>query len=772
MKNMHLIALFAINSSILLLTSYLLLKLSRLVLDKAVIVESSTPSDRRGLGEGSGSFLRIARILDFDERSGSHLVKFSSELIPKDQIRLHSCNIRGFLSKVEFNDEELLLILAARDYRILHREESCNIDTNSSSRNEGIFNSQMEMDSSRLPVSSIVMKSISEEKSAFMLMVGTLVECKLDSNIDSWQPCTIKDSIMIPLTRHDNIIEKWPDDYRPSYTLVSNLGVVVFRVVSNKIRDHQLLLDRQCHEKESWNTNKNIEAKRMLGKIDARLSRHSRSNQTTPLFLKTAVLKRSWSALSLTQNLKPHDIDCPNNSSTISNPSSPLRKRLYDGNVIGRGNEAEYEYHLSIFEKPPQITVDFSLHESVPCASLNSIGESTFFSALRHLLVREKTPQKLNLAHQRKCRLFYSFSCKDSCVKEPSSNAANECMPAKFCPPWTKSSLSWDETLSTPDPSSSIFERRDFNASSRNRTVTKASTGPNNSNVLCLALDDSCLRTVNLLCIMADRLSRTAETDLVHINATTTIAQLLQMFESESLSKKLRNQLEDPMTVVAGALPEWCTVMPMYAPVLFSHISRRLFLNRYAFGVSRSLLRQQEAKVAVAPLRQRMAALRGRAVELVGEAFSGGASDPMALQLQADELYGMEEALKSRVTAAFRKQKWRERSLESVKAVVHRDSLLSDAAFVMGRYSTASRLKKRRLEVRFEGESGFDAASGDEAGVTRGFYADVAEALLSCDHIAGIHLVSTFPKKECALNSYLHEEKLFLGTKRTRVPLW
>ena len=85
----------------------------------------------------------------------------------------------------------------------------------------------------------------------------------------------------------------------------------------------------------------------------------------------------------------------------------------------------------------------------------------------------------------------------------------------------------------------------------------------------------------------------------------------------------------------------------------------------------------------------------------------------------------------------------------------------------MDKYSTASCLRKRRLEVRFEGESGFDAASGDE-----GFYADVAEALLSCDHVAGIHLVSTFPKEECMPKSYLHGEEMSSGSKRTRVPLW
>jgi len=133
-----------------------------------------------------------------------------------------------------------------------------------------------------------------------------------------------------------------------------------------------------------------------------------------------------------------------------------------------------------------------------------------------------------------------------------------------------------------------------------------------------------------------------------------------------------------------------------------------------------------------------MASLRGRAVELVGEAFSGGAEDPTALQLQADELYGMEEALAARVTAAFRAQRWDERSLQCAKAAVRRDMLLSDAAAIMDRYANDSQVCRRRLEVRFDGESGFDAASGDEAGVTRGFYADVAESLLSCDHVSNV----------------------------------
>lgn len=105
----------------------------------------------------------------------------------------------------------------------------------------------------------------------------------------------------------------------------------------------------------------------------------------------------------------------------------------------------------------------------------------------------------------------------------------------------------------------------------------------------------------------------------------------------------------------------------------------------------------------------------------------------------------MEEALAQKVRLAFRNENWQEQGLEVAKAVVARDVLISDAMTVMNQYASNKRLSHRRLEVRFEGESGFDAASGDEAGVTRGFYADVAEALLSCEVVAGVSVSLTCP---------------------------
>jgi hypothetical protein len=110
-------------------------------------------------------------------------------------------------------------------------------------------------------------------------------------------------------------------------------------------------------------------------------------------------------------------------------------------------------------------------------------------------------------------------------------------------------------------------------------------------------------------------------------------------------------------------------------------------------------------------------------------------------------------------------------SLEVAKAAIHRESLLSDAMSIMDQYCGDSSLKKRRLEVRFDGESGFDAASGDEAGVTRGFYADIAEALMSCETVSGVNASTT-----CALGVELKSDLTMMAFKHAneplKLPLW
>lgn len=91
---------------------------------------------------------------------------------------------------------------------------------------------------------------------------------------------------------------------------------------------------------------------------------------------------------------------------------------------------------------------------------------------------------------------------------------------------------------------------------------------------------------------------------------------------------------------------------------------------------------------------------------------------------------------------------------------------------IMDQYSKDPQLNRRRLEVRFDGESGFDAASGDEAGVTRGFYADVAEALLSCDLVAGVVHSLTCPVAGYAANDLEALPVMSDGEQKCKLPLW
>jgi hypothetical protein len=130
------------------------------------------------------------------------------------------------------------------------------------------------------------------------------------------------------------------------------------------------------------------------------------------------------------------------------------------------------------------------------------------------------------------------------------------------------------------------------------------------------------------------------------------------------------------------------------------------------------------------------------------------------------------KALGARIRSSFRAEGWQELSIEVAKAAIHRDLLISDAMSIMDQYSSDPRLNRRRLEVRFDGESGFDAASGDEAGVTRGFYADVAEALLSCDVVAGVCFSAACPEGTNTLGTMDSISFCANGEPKCKLPLW
>jgi hypothetical protein len=538
------------------------------------------------------------------------------------------------------------------------------------------------------------------------------------------------------------------------YTVVSDGGEILEGLVGKNIRSYEAMINERRGKYKRRYALKD-DSSGMTNFVAGSRGSNSRQRGTSSSSrLERGTLKRSWSALSTKQNMRPLEL-CVSKDSSYDD--SMERKRFLNYDSV---------------EHPPSIMIDLYHHDDLSAVALRHAAKLTLFSTLNRMF--KNTNRTIDVLRGKRCSMKYAIDVQWPHDHGKGYEELPLVEPGQSSVPWIK--RRWNESASTDENElrlTAASGNSDFRGGDNELLCppelsvsikggcTKVQSALESCDGL-NAVSVQCLKVVNILAeiylggkiniqtipgntkkISRFSTSSNLSNDTLNRNKDEKVGNA--MFVSEALTKKLLDQLEDPLSVVSGALPEWCSIVPSFASFVFSHTSRRLLLDRAGFGVSRAVFCQQESKVNVGPLRQRMASLRARAVELVTEAFSHDADDPTALQLQADELYGMEEALNARVAAQFRAQGWTEHALESAKAVIRRDHLLSDAALVMDRYASDVSLNRRRLEVRFEGESGFDAASGDEAGVTRGFYADVAEALLSCDHIAGVQSPNPCP---------------------------
>lgn len=660
----------------------------------------------------SAGFWRLAEVVSYDESTGAHCLRFGSSVGCKlDDARSlvdNSC-IEDFLNAVVFDEaSETFVVLSAREYFVLSRRVSA----------EPIQERCIDAGSTEATTQS-------DEDAALRASVGSRIEVKgaLDG---AWEPQTLLSV-----------------DASGMATTVSDTGVVSRCIPSSMIRftskqatgesrsasaaDGDPLLSAWVRD----DRRARVPGLPVLSTARTRLSRTLSPAQEPDTGM---ALKRSWSALSIVDSTHPVNLRFNECQGFDDQEHCTFRVRIGD-----------HEFTLLCdslqLETPPRLLVKFSLNETLPGTDF-SFSTDTVVGALRKLQILRDKCTRWNLGSS--VQLFYTIETDSHCTFGSDSEFAH----------------SRSETMQVEGARRSDMIDRSRKLSSRSLTGEDDIGGRG----LCDGLDDVCLKcmeAIGLLSEFASDVPVQSERDV----------PLESLFANSTLSKKLSDQLDDALVVVGRALPEWCTLGPSMAPRVFSYESRKLLLERYAFGVSRSALKQQEAKTDVGRFRQRMASLRARAVELVGEAFSGGAEDPTALQLQADELYGMEEALAARVRAAFRALKWQEHVLDVAKAVVRRTHLLSDATTTMQRF-TEGDVCNRRLEVRFEGESGFDAASGSEAGVTRGFYADVAESLLSTENVASIYC-STPCSVGITVSST--EERIDVDAKQPKqleLPLW
>jgi len=671
----------------------------KLVEDSAIILVRTL-----SYTEGDQHLWNVAKIVSFDEKAGWHMVSYSSGVVDRssgeDYINFSN---DGEAPLLAFEADTTKLILSSKKYVIIHRDR--NSDRKSAFDMEQLLAEDM--------VGRHHNKGLIDDS---LNVIGTLVESDFKSS--SWTTYTV--------VAVDN------SDEKKIYDLVNEEGEVISGVPENNVSHGKRKDDTEDRSSRSNRAvSRSAESQGQLSRVFPFISRRQAREEERPDSSGKGrskkkgkrVLKRTWSALALYNHMRPVGI--------ISGKQSPLSSDSFKFKCCLDGRNIDFYVGETLVEFPPSLSLRFSSPQSLSPVNLSPPADTTLISLLYQLCQDEECNFfRDDKAHQ----IFYTIILRPSKGEKWFSQIPQKKIEEANSNLLMTGDDGMDMELKAKDDPTQEQYLWSNTTCNRSRKLSYTTSYPDIDELgsRCDGLDEICIQCIEIIEFLAR-----VNTKLIKDKQYDT-SNSGSIFANQGLSQKLIKQIEDPLFVVGGIAPEWCLVVPAFAPNIFSYASRKLLLDRVAFGVSRSTLRQQDAKVKVARLRQRMTSLRGRAVELMADAFSGGVDDPTALQLQADELYGMEEALATRVRASFRAEGWEEMSLQVAKAAIHRESLLSDAMSIMEQYCTDPRLNRRRLECRFDGESGFDASYGDEAGVTRGFYADVAESLLSCDLVSGV----------------------------------
>lgn len=173
------------------------------------------------------------------------------------------------------------------------------------------------------------------------------------------------------------------------------------------------------------------------------------------------------------------------------------------------------------------------------------------------------------------------------------------------------------------------------------------------------------------------------------------------LWVSSKLDRKLRYQLEDPLSVVTGTLPLWATTLPRLCPFLFSLKTRKMLLKYTAFGPSFAVHWTQESKVG--------SFLRRRATV---QTELNAQMDPRKIQELSQELSNIEEHV-------VKSNYWLGTLQSTLVRMQKGDDLLRQCDIAMDLVYSSNHL----LEFQFDGETGFGSA------VTQSLYVEIAQML-------------------------------------------
>ncbi|BFZ12481.1 hypothetical protein BsWGS_15521 [Bradybaena similaris] len=105
---------------------------------------------------------------------------------------------------------------------------------------------------------------------------------------------------------------------------------------------------------------------------------------------------------------------------------------------------------------------------------------------------------------------------------------------------------------------------------------------------------DTVLQLLQRLYSIMEQSSPTSKNDCeeIHLNIPA------DEFVSKKITNKLTQQIQDPLVLSSGALPDWCEHLTRWCPMLFPFENRQLYFTCTAFGTSRSIVWLQNKRDA------------------------------------------------------------------------------------------------------------------------------------------------------------------------------
>ncbi|XP_012942946.1 E3 ubiquitin-protein ligase HECTD1 isoform X2 [Aplysia californica] len=105
---------------------------------------------------------------------------------------------------------------------------------------------------------------------------------------------------------------------------------------------------------------------------------------------------------------------------------------------------------------------------------------------------------------------------------------------------------------------------------------------------------DSVLQLLQRLYSIMEQSSPSSKNDCdeIHLNIPA------DEFVSKKITNKITQQIQDPLVLASGALPDWCEHLTRWCPMLFPFETRQLYFTCTAFGTSRSIVWLQNKRDA------------------------------------------------------------------------------------------------------------------------------------------------------------------------------